>query len=180
MDEKDCGLIGVRLEHLANLPNWTAKEAALFSLGMAPTGALSKSLGAHYAGDSVRFFKNVKIHVDLFERHEDRLTPSEWVRWCDARRIDFHEDLKRLIVSPDPDPDPDPAPAPAPTQTPKEVTEQRQRERWELCELRGLKMPTDTYSHYPRGISKVAKELGIKRSSLTEDLNKYRERNFQK
>jgi hypothetical protein len=107
MDEKDCGLIGVRLEHLANLPNWTAKEAAFFSLGMAPTGALSKSLGAHYAGDSVRFFKNVKIHVDLFERHEDRLTPSEWVRWCHARGIDFHEDLKRLIVSPDP------APAPA-------------------------------------------------------------------
>jgi hypothetical protein len=107
MDEKEFGLIRVRLELLASLENWTAKEAALFSLGMAPTGALSKSLGAHYAGDSVRFFENVKTHVRRFEGHEDRLTPSEWVRWCDARGIDFHEDLKRLIVSPDP------APAPA-------------------------------------------------------------------
>ncbi len=54
--------------------------------------------------------------------------------------------------------------------------EVRQAERWKLCEVMGLKMPTDTYRPFPRGIGKVAKQLGIKRQTLTEDLNKYRER----
>jgi hypothetical protein len=58
------------------------------------------------------------------------------------------------------------------------TAEQRQTERWKVCTDAGLKMPTDTYGQYPRGISKVAKKLGIKRQSLTEDLDKYRERIF--
>jgi hypothetical protein len=39
-------------------------------------------------------------------------------------------------------------------------------------------MPSDTYGQYPRGIAKVAKAFGIKRQSLKEDLDKYRERAF--
>lgn len=58
------------------------------------------------------------------------------------------------------------------------TAEQRQTERWKVCTDAGLKMPTDTYGPYPHGIVNVAKKLGIKRQSLTEDLDKYRERIF--
>ena len=60
------------------------------------------------------------------------------------------------------------------------TTEQRQAERWRLCEEMGLIMPTNTYGPYPRGISKVAEKLGIKRQTLTADLNAYREREMHK
>ena len=56
--------------------------------------------------------------------------------------------------------------------------EERQIERWKICEDMGLVMPTDTYGPYPRGISKAAKRIGISRQSLVSDLNKYRERRF--
>lgn len=59
-----------------------------------------------------------------------------------------------------------------------ESKEVRQATRWKLCLDAGLKMPTDTYSHFPRGIGKIAKELGITRQALAEDLNEHRERNF--
>jgi hypothetical protein len=65
---------------------------------------------------------------------------------------------------------------PRTTNTPMAV--QRQAERWKACVDAGLDMPSDTYSHYPRGISKVAKSFGIERQSLKEDLDKYREREF--
>ena len=58
----------------------------------------------------------------------------------------------------------------------KQTPEQRQAARWQACIDAGLVMPTDTYSHYPAGITKVAKSLGITRQSLKEDLDKYRER----
>jgi hypothetical protein len=64
------------------------------------------------------------------------------------------------------------APAPAPTAL------GRQETRWRACENAGLTMPTNTYGPYPRGIGKVAKSLGIKRQTLTDDLNKYRESIF--
>ena len=57
--------------------------------------------------------------------------------------------------------------------------EERQIERWKICEDMGLEMPTDTYGPYPRGISKAAKYIGILRQSLVSDLNKYRERRFK-
>ena len=57
--------------------------------------------------------------------------------------------------------------------------EERQIERWKICEDMGLVMPTDTYGPYPRGISKAAKYIGILRQSLVSDLNKYRERRFK-
>lgn len=65
-----------------------------------------------------------------------------------------------------------------PRTTSKPMAEQRQAERWKACVNAGLDMPSDTYGHYPRGISKVAKSFGIERQSLKEDLDKYREREF--
>jgi hypothetical protein len=65
-----------------------------------------------------------------------------------------------------------PPPAPAPTAL------GRQDARWQACVSAGLAMPTDTYGPYPRGIAEVAKSLGIARQTLTDDLNKYRERMF--
>lgn len=58
------------------------------------------------------------------------------------------------------------------------TAERRQAKRWQACVDAGLLMPTNTYSPYPRGISKVSKSLKIKRQSLTADLDKYRERMF--
>jgi hypothetical protein len=60
----------------------------------------------------------------------------------------------------------------------KQSPEERQIERWRLCEEMGFVMPTDSYAQYPRGIITVAKRLGISRQALTEDLNKYRSRRF--
>lgn len=62
----------------------------------------------------------------------------------------------------------------------QQTPEQRQTERWKLCESEGLLMPTNTYAQFPRGIGKVAKLLGIKPQSLRDDLNKYRARKFSK
>ncbi len=70
-------------------------------------------------------------------------------------------------------PEPDARPS-----APSLTAEKRQVERWQACVDAGLQMPADTYSSYPRGLSKVAKSLGITRQSLREDLNKYRERRF--
>jgi len=57
--------------------------------------------------------------------------------------------------------------------------EERQIERWKICEDMGLVMPIDTYRPFPRGISKAAKLIGISRQSLVLDLKKYRERRFK-
>jgi hypothetical protein len=56
----------------------------------------------------------------------------------------------------------------------------RQAMRWQMCIAAGLDMPTDTYAHLPRGIGKVARSIGIKRQTLADDLNAYRERMFSK
>lgn len=66
--------------------------------------------------------------------------------------------------------------APATASPPSAI--ERQKSRWQACLDAGLKMPTNTYAPYPRGIGKVAKSLGFERQSLTDDLDKYRERMF--
>lgn len=58
--------------------------------------------------------------------------------------------------------------------------ELRQAERWQLCIDKGLTMPTDTYAQLPRGIGTVARELGITRQALAQDLKAHRERIFSK
>jgi len=58
------------------------------------------------------------------------------------------------------------------------AAKERQAQRWQLCIEAGLKMPQDTYSHLPRGIGEIAKRLGVKRQSLSDDLNAHRERIF--
>lgn len=74
-------------------------------------------------------------------------------------------------------------PAPAaksPGASKKDAAIKRQDERWKMCVDAGLSMPKDSYAQYPRGIGGVAQQLGIATQSLSEDLNKYRERNFQR
>ena len=61
-----------------------------------------------------------------------------------------------------------------------ETQEQRQSERWQLCIDSGLTMPTDTYARLPRGVGKVAVQLGITRQALAQDLKAHRERIFSK
>lgn len=56
------------------------------------------------------------------------------------------------------------------------AAEKRQRERYEACVTAGLPMPTDVHSHLPRGVGRVAKDLGITTPALSEDLKKHLER----
>lgn len=67
-----------------------------------------------------------------------------------------------------------------PRAAPVASQEQRQADRWQLCIDAGLTMPTDTYSHFPRGIGRVATGLRITRQALQQDLNAHRERLFGK
>jgi hypothetical protein len=73
-----------------------------------------------------------------------------------------------------------PEPQPAPAKATPPTAQERQAERWQKCIDAGLTMPTDTYGRYPNGIGKVAKTENIKRQSLRDDLDKYRERVFGK
>lgn len=65
-----------------------------------------------------------------------------------------------------------------PQEVPVAPREQRQADRWQMCIDAGLPMPTDTYSHLPRGIGKIAEALKITRQALQQDLNAHRERLF--
>jgi hypothetical protein len=94
-----------------------------------------------------------KLDKQTFER-------EELDRWMDENGIRELHSVKENLIQ----------------QTP----EQRQTERWKLCESEGLLMPSNTYAQFPRGIGKVAKLLGIKPQSLRDDLNKYRARKFSK
>jgi hypothetical protein len=94
-----------------------------------------------------------KLDKQTFER-------KELDRWMDENGIRELHSVKENLIQ----------------QTP----EQRQTERWKLCESDGLLMPSNTYAQFPRGIGKVAKRLGIKPQSLRDDLNKYRARKFSK
>ena len=52
----------------------------------------------------------------------------------------------------------------------RETSEQRQARRYGACISAGLKMPTDDYSHLPRGIGKLAKAEGITRQAFSDDV----------
>lgn len=52
---------------------------------------------------------------------------------------------------------------------------QRRAMRWQACIEAGLEIDTNTYATLPRGIGRVAKQLGITRQTLGADLRKYRE-----
>lgn len=60
--------------------------------------------------------------------------------------------------------------APAVGESSQESTEQRQARRYQACIDAGLVMPSDDYSHLPRGIGKVAKDEGITRPAFAEDV----------
>jgi len=94
-----------------------------------------------------------KLDNQTFER-------EELDRWMDENGIREHYSVRENVK--------------------RQTPEQRQTMRWEICESAGLIMPTDTYASYPRGIRKVAEDLGISRQALCDDLDKYRERNFSK
>ena len=51
-----------------------------------------------------------------------------------------------------------------------ESQKQRQARRYQACIDAGLTMPTDDYSHLPRGIGKLAKAEGITRQAFAEDV----------
>jgi hypothetical protein len=52
----------------------------------------------------------------------------------------------------------------------REKPEQRQARRYGACISAGLKMPTDDYSHLPRGIGKLAEAEGITRQAFSDDV----------
>lgn len=107
--------------------------------------------------------------VAMFYDHDNRLIrlqPGLHVKLSELRfKRDDLQELATATTQP-----------PAPTVL--ERQEARWKARWQTCINAGLVMPTDTYGPYPHGIVEVAKSLGIKRQSLTDDLNKYRERMF--
>jgi hypothetical protein len=51
-----------------------------------------------------------------------------------------------------------------------ETQEQRQERRYKMCVDAGLDIPTDDYTHLPRGIGKIAEREGVRRQSFTEDV----------
>lgn len=53
------------------------------------------------------------------------------------------------------------------------TTAQRRAQRWQACVDAGLQMPVNNRQPLPRGISSVAKSLGITRQTLTGDLKAY-------
>ncbi|MDD2729175.1 hypothetical protein [Malikia sp.] len=50
------------------------------------------------------------------------------------------------------------------------TAEQRRARRFQMCIDAGLKMPGNDYASLPRGIAEIAKQEGITRQSLAEDL----------
>lgn len=54
-----------------------------------------------------------------------------------------------------------------------ETAEQRQERRYRMCLEAGLEMPTDDYSHLPRGVGKIAKSEGITTPAISQDLKAY-------
>ena len=62
----------------------------------------------------------------------------------------------------------------------KENARQRRARRWQLCVDAGLKMPSDTYSPYPRGYGAIAKREGVARQSFKQDLDAYRNEKFER
>ncbi len=108
-------------------------------------------------------------------RYYPNLPPKEVVE----RRMQALNEQARCAIAPLAQP-----PAPAQTAAPAEdaapagavgasggeFTKQRQARRYQACIDAGLTMPSDDYSHLPRGIGALAKAEGIKRQSFAEDV----------
>ena len=110
----------------------------------------------------------------------------EFRRFCDERGWQVPAEFRPNGYASKTTPSDDPAPVVTDTNNDDttspaaEDRAQRRERRWQMCIDKGLKMPTDTYSHYPRGVGQVAVALGITRQALTQDLDAYRERLFGK
>ena len=89
---------------------------------------------------------------------EDCYIPTAGLRFC----ID---DLKALSTSG--------------TTAPATAAEMGAR-HWQTCLDAGLKMPSDTFAQYPRGIGKIAQREGIERQTFAKRMNAYREKKFSK
>jgi hypothetical protein len=106
--------------------------------------------------------------------NQQKQEPSRFiVAWCEANGVRLGTNEDRTQPS-------RPQQSGAPQAATSQTQEQRQADRWRRCVDAKLEMPTDTYSHLPRGIGKIAKELGITRQALQQDLNAHRERLFGK
>jgi len=137
----------------------------------------------HDDGDRIRLAKKMfkaiqKGEIDAYSHRDGQLIklPIELQPLC-VRVSNVNDWLKRESYATRWAPDKQlntTLPTPA-----QQSPEERQIERWKICEDMGLVMPTDTYGPYPRGISKAAKCIGILRQSLVSDLYKYRERRFK-
>lgn len=57
--------------------------------------------------------------------------------------------------------------------------ESRDRDNYQACVDAGLSMPTEPLKPMPRGIGKVAMQLGIKRQTLTESVSKHIDRMYK-
>lgn len=126
-------------------------------------------------------------HGDIAVLNLSLMPIAQPVQYCDfdrriIRREQAAQILQRTFGAPNdaataPAPQPQAAaPAPVVNTEMTETQAQRQARRWQMCVDAGLKMPTDTYAYFPRGIGEIAKIEGIKRQALTQDLKAYRER----
>ena len=120
---------------------------------------------------------------DLFERTRldevlertkaasDRMESPELQHWMQTGIADYerayNDELARIAARADYQARQQPqAEAPAVG----ESQEQRQARRYQACIAAGLTMPTDDYSHLPRGVGRLAKAEGITRQAFAEDV----------
>ena len=131
--------------------------------------------------------RNAQILTHLFESwstcHPGPRTLAQWAHIAREQDARHSAGIGRAVeyLAGQTGSAPSEAPAPKPAhQTPQQRKEARQAQRWQECIDAGLTMPTDTYAAYPPGINVVAERLGIRRQSLAEDLDAYRERFFSR
>lgn len=131
--------------------------------------------------------RNAQILAHLFESwstcHPGPRTLAQWAHIAREQDARHSAGIGRAVeyLAGQTGSAPSEAPAPKPAhQTPQQRKEARQAQRWQECIDAGLTMPTDTYAAYPPGINVVAERLGIRRQSLAEDLDAYRERFFSR
>lgn len=81
---------------LARLAAWTAEQAAVFSLGLAPEPFCKP-------GNPIpegAFLRNVIFRVELFKAYSPQpLSPAQWLTWCRSNNDMFDDDLARAIES---------------------------------------------------------------------------------
>jgi hypothetical protein len=120
--------------------------------------------------------------VTRIRPHQKAALPMELATWRDCPPIPDDSPLSFWLPYKK-------APAPAGhTATPAPVVresafvtaEQRQAYRYQVCLDAGLKFSSNPFGRMPNGINKVAVSLGIKRQTLTKDLEKHIERLHKK